>query len=187
MSVGTVIEAITTENGVLIAKCVVRWIYDQVAELLKILKEKLLQAIAFIDRQIDALRMILSQADILARFEEFLWNGFQEIIQQIKDALLSGIPGPEESLCPEFWEFIMAPLNLILYNYTDIFSVYRERWKSLLSFMDEVDYFISYWESTKSYLLAMVDVLDDATYAAMENAATATEQGIRAKGRPGEI
>jgi hypothetical protein len=53
--------------------------------------------------------------------------------------------------------------------------------------MDEVDYFISYWESTKSYLLAMVDVLDDATYAAMENAATATEQGIRAKGRPGEI
>jgi hypothetical protein len=183
----SIVGDITTDTGVVIVKCIVRWIYDQVAELLKALKEKLLQAISFIDRQIDALRMILSQADILAQAEEFLWNGFQAIIQQIKDAILSGIPGPEESLCPEFWEFIMAPLNLILYNYTDIFSIYRERWKSLLSFMDEVDYFISYWESTKSYLLAMIDVLDDAIYAALESAATAAEQEMRTNGRPGEI
>jgi len=187
MSAAVFVDDILSENGVIIAKCVARWIYDQVADLLKQLKEKLLTAISFIDRQIDTLRLTLAQADILAKGEEFLWNGFQGIIQTIKDALLSGIPGPEESACPEFFEFIMAPFNLLFTNYTDIFSIYRERWKSLLSFMDEVDYFISYWESTKQYLLAIIDVVDDATYMAGENAAAAAEEQIRTKGRRGEI
>jgi len=180
MAAGQIVEDITTGTGVVIVKCIVRWIYDQVAELLKQLKDKLQQAIFFIDRQIDTLRLILAQADILAKAEEFLWNGFQGIIQQVKDALFSGIPGPEESQCPEFYEFIMAPFNLLLNNYTDIFSIYRERWKTMLSFMDEVDYFISYWTSTKEYLLALIDVIDDAIYMALENAAVRAEQEMQA-------
>ena len=173
-----IVQDVTTQTGVVIVKCIVRWIYDQVADLLKKLKAILEGSIAFIDRQIDTLRMILSQADILAQTEEFLWNIFQEVIQQIKDTLFGNIPGPEESECPEFYEFIMAPFNLLLNNYTDVFSIYRERWKSLLSFMDEVDYFISYWTSTKEYLLAMIEVLDDGIYMALERFATTAEQEL---------
>jgi len=173
------VNDITTETGVVIVKCIVRWIYDQVAELLKKLKDALLAAIAFIDRQIDALRIILAQADILAQIEERLWGIFESFIEEIKNALFGGIPGPAEELCPEFYEFIMAPFRTILEGYVDIFSIYRERWKSLLSFMDEFEYLISYWESTKAYLLAMVDVLDDAIYTALESAATKAETEMR--------
>lgn len=179
MAAGQIIADITTETGAVIVKCIVRWLYDQDVATLRWLKDKIQQAIFFIDRQIDTLRLILAQADILAKGEEFIWNMFQSIIQQVKDAIPLGIPGPKEIDCPEFYEYIMAPFNLLLNNYTDIFSIYRERWKTMLSFMDEVDYFISYWESTKNYILALTEVMDDAIYVNSENEALAAEQALR--------
>lgn len=175
----TVAQNITTESGIVVVRCIVRWLYDQVAELLQALKDKLLFAIAFIDRQIDTLKLKLSQLDILARLEETIWNIFQEFLDEIRNKLFGSIPGPEESLCPEFYAFIMAPMRVLLDGYNDVFSVYRERWKSLLSFMDEVEYLLSYWESTKAYLVALLDVMDDAIYMALENAATDAAAAIR--------
>lgn len=176
----TIATDITTETGIVIVRCIVRWIYDQVAELLQTLKEKLLFAIAFIDRQIDTLKLQLASLDILANLEERIWNIYQGFLDDLKNKLFGSIPGPDENLCPEFYEFILAPFRVLFTGYNDVFSIYRERWKNLLSFMDEVEYLLSYWESTKAYLVALVDVMDDAIYVALENAATKAADEMRA-------
>ena len=54
---------------------------------------------------------------------------------------------------------------------TSALTIWRERYKTVLSYMDEVDALLSYWEAVKADLVYTVEVIDDAIYLALMNTA----------------
>lgn len=147
-----------------VAKCIARWLYEQASSVLQQLKNFILALIALIDQQILILRAILASADILANLEQAAWNQVEDVIDSIRDALLQSVDGPGGNECPEFYQQIMEPAISIFENSITSLTVFRERHKNMLSYMDEVDEVIQYWEDTKVQLVAILNVLDDALY-----------------------
>ena len=156
-----------------IAKCILEWLYAQVAPLLEALKAILLAIIQFIDAQIMWLKALLAQLDILKALEEAAWAIVQAIIDTIRNALTSLPGGPLKELCPEFYQMITDPALLIFDSAVSALTVYRERYKNVLSFLDEVEFRLQYWEGIKNELVALVESIDDAIYWAKMEAASA--------------
>lgn len=153
-----------------LAKCILRWIYEQAAEVLRALKNYLLGIISYVDAQIVILRAWLAQYDLLSRGEEYLWNLLKTAEEDIKNSLLSFMQGPEARLCPEFYEYFLDPAQFLLQNALGSLSAFRERYLNMISFMDEIDRLIQYWEQIKVDLLATIDIIDDALFVASQNA-----------------
>jgi hypothetical protein len=147
-----------------LATCILRWIYEQASALLQMLKQALLSILAAIDAQIAVLRAWLAQWDLLARADEYLNNLVQQIIEQIRNTLVSFPGGPLQELCPEFYSYFLDPALALFDTIVNALNVARSRYKNEISFMDEVDYLISYWEQIKADLLFAIEVLDDAIY-----------------------
>jgi len=152
--------------GRTIARCILRWIYDQIAAVLEALKLILLAAIQFIDAQILWLRALLAQYDVLAIIEEAAWSVFEALVQAIRDTLTAFPEGPFADLCPEFYRALVDPLVQLSDINTSALTVWRERYKTMISYVDELDYLISYWDAIKTDLVATVEVIDDAIYLA---------------------
>lgn len=153
-----------------IAQCILDWIYQQVHEVLQKLKQFLLQIISYIDALIATLRAWLAQCDLLAKAEEFVWNQIQKIIEEVRNAL-TGVPdGPGAEECPEFYQSFMEPARAIFENLVATLTIFRERFHDDLSYMDEIDQLISYWDQTKADLVALVEILDDAILMALSEA-----------------
>lgn len=156
-----------------LAKCIVRWIYQQAAELLEKLKQFLLAIISYIDAQIAILRAWLAQFDVLARIEEAAWAVVQEVLNTLRNQMTSIPGGPLAEFCPEFYSYFLDPALALFDAAVANLTVFRERFHNMISFMDEVDLLIAYWEQTKIDLVAAVEVLDDAILIALSNAADA--------------
>jgi hypothetical protein len=150
-----------------LATCVLRWIYEQVSAILKLLKQFLMAILAFIDAQIARLRAWVAQWDLLAKAEEFLWNQLQTIINEIKNAMLSIPQGPLAEFCPEFYSYFLDPAIGLFDAATAALNVYRNRYKSKLSFLTFLDQQIEYWEQIKADLTYAIEVLDDAIHKAL--------------------
>jgi hypothetical protein len=156
---------------VTIAKCVLRWIYSQIAAILDALKAILLAIIALIDAYVIWLRAWLAQFDILSQIEEAAWAVAQALIDQVR-SMLTAIPeGPIKDLCPEFYRLFTDPALQMFDTAVSGLTIWRERYKNVVSFMDEIDRLIGYWESIKLELEYTVEILDDAIYLALMDAA----------------
>lgn len=150
-----------------LAVCILRWIYEQIKEVLEKLKEWLLSVIERIDIQIQLLRAWLSQWDILANAEEKVWKQIQKVIEEIRERLMTMPDGPLAEFCPEFYEYFMEPALSIFEAAVSSLAFFRERFRNMISYMDEVDLLISYWEQIKIDLIAAVEIIDDAIYVAL--------------------
>jgi hypothetical protein len=159
--------------GGTIAKCILAWLYAQVAPLLEALKAILLAIIQFIDLQIQLLKAMLAQLDILKALEEAAWAIVEAIINKIRDTLTAIPAGPLKELCPEFYQLFTDPALQIFDASVAALTIYRERYKNVLSFMDEVEVLFQYWEGIKNELVALVESIDDAIYWANMEAASA--------------
>lgn len=156
-----------------LAKCIVRWIYSQLAPILQMLKNFLLGIISYIDAQIAILRAWLAQWDVLAQAEEFLWNQFQAVLDTIRNQMTSIPGGPLAEFCPEFYSYFLDPALALFDAAVAGLTLFRERFHNMISYMDEIDRLIAYWEQTKIDLMAAVEILDDAIFIALQNAASA--------------
>jgi len=159
--------------GGTVVKCILEWLYAQVAPLLEALKAILLAIIQFIDLQVQFLKALLSQLDILKVIEEAAWAIVQAVIDKVRDTLTAIPEGPLKELCPEFYQMFTDPALQIFDTLVSGLSIYRERYKNVLSFMDEVEVLFQYWEGIKSELVALVESIDDAIYWAKMEAASA--------------
>jgi hypothetical protein len=160
--------------GVL-ATCILRWIYEQVAAILEMLKAILLALIAYIDTQIAWLRALLAMMDVLSLAEQAAWAVFQALVEEIRNQLTNIPEGPLKELCPEFYQMFTDPASQLFEMTVAAVTVWRERYKNIVSYMDEVDELLQYWETMKQSLVYTIDVLDDAILAAMmREAAKAT-------------
>lgn len=164
----------TLSAGGTVALCILNWLYAQVAPLLEALKAILLAIIQYIDAQILWLKAQLAQLDILKNIEEAAWAIVQAMINLIRDTL-TALPftGPLRELCPEFYQMITDPALEIFDISVSGLSIYRERYKNVLSFMDEVEVLYQYWLGIKNELVALVESVDDAIYWAKMEAASA--------------
>lgn len=150
-----------------LAFCVLRWIYEQISAILKLLKQFLLSILAFIDAQIAKLRAMLAQWDLLSKAEEALWSIVQKVIDEIRNAMLSVPNGPLAEFCPEFYSYFLDPAKGLFEAAVAALNVYRNRYKNMLSFLTYLDQLIAYWEQIKADLTYAIDVLDDAIHAAL--------------------
>ena len=150
-----------------LAKCVIRWMYEQASAILKLLRAFIEQIIAMIDAQVLALRAAIASVDPAMLLQELIWDRVEAIIEEIKNALLSNLPGPPMNLCPEFYEYFTDPAVALLEASLAAFKPYQDRYLKMVSFKDKLDRLLVYWEDTKALLLALLDVLDDALYQAL--------------------
>lgn len=148
-----------------LAKCILRWIYEQIHQLLEMLKQFLLMLIEYIDALIAALYAWLVQWDVLAKIEQFIWDQVQEVIEQIRNALMNVPKGPLAEFCPEFYSYFLDPARSLFEAAVASLTIFRNRYKNMISFADELQQLISYWEQIKVDLIASVEILDDAVLA----------------------
>lgn len=150
-----------------LATCILRWIYEQAAALLKLLKQYLLTLLVYIDTLIARLRALLAQWDLLAKAEEILWNLVQKAIDAIKEALTSFPEGPLADFCPEFYAYFLDPAIGLLDANTAALTAIRNKYKSNLSMVYSLDQQIVYWTQIKADFVHTIDVLDDAIHQAL--------------------
>ena len=159
-------------TGGALAVCILRWLYAQVAPLLEALQAIILAMIAWVDAFLAALKAWLAQFDILSQIEEAAWAVVQAIVDQIRTAL-TGLPGgPLRELCPEFYSMITDPALALFDTAVSGLNIWRERYKNVLSFMDELETLFQYWTGVKNELTDLTVSIDDAIYWAMMEAAS---------------
>ena len=153
-----------------LAKCVLRWIYEQVHEALEMLKNMLLTLIGILDAQIVALRAWLAQWDYIARGEQWLWDQVQKGVEEVRARLTQTPEGPLAEFCPEFYSYLTEPAVAIFENLVATLTIFRNRLHDTISYMDEIDYLISIYEQWKADLLATIEILDDAILVSLSKA-----------------
>lgn len=157
-----------------LAFCVLKYLYEQASERLELLKQLLLSLIMYIDSQIVKLKAILAAYDYLAKGEQIGYDWVVEQTQKIKEALLSFPGGPLAEFCPEFYAYFVDPAIGLLDATLSVYSNVRDRYKGLISYMNDVEILLQYWERTKTDLVHLIDVIDDAIrYALLREAAPA--------------
>ena len=147
-----------------LAKCVLKWLYEQSLAVLKALRSFVERIISLIDAAILKVKAEIAATDPALVIGEFLWSKYEELINTIKNSLLSGIPGPGADVCPEFYSYLTDPAVALLEASLAAFTPYKERYLSLVSLSAQLDGILVYWEATKAQLLATLDVIDDAIY-----------------------
>jgi len=150
-----------------LATCILRWIYEQAAAILQMLKQALLALLAYVDTAIAAARAWLTQWDLLAKAEEIAWALVEAAVQAIKDALTSFPEGPLAEFCPEFYAYFLDPAIGLLDANTAALSAIRNKYKNYLSAVYYFEQIIAYWSQIKADLVSAIDVLDDAIHHAL--------------------
>ena len=97
-----------------LATCILRWLYEQASAILKALRAFIELLIALIDAQILALRAAIAAIDPARLFQEYIWSVVELIIEEIRNVLNSGIPGPGADFCPEFYQYFSNPAIALL-------------------------------------------------------------------------
>lgn len=150
-----------------VARCISRFFYDQNSASLKALRAFIEQIIVFVDAQIVAARAAVAAVEPARILEEFVWSKVELAIETQKSNMLSNLPGPAADICPEFYTYITDPAVALLEGSLAAFLPYKQRYQRFAYATDQFDDLVSYWESAKAQLLAILDVLDDALYNAL--------------------
>lgn len=151
-----------------LADCIVRYLYKLHSAPLKGLKAFLNTMLSYVDVQIAKLRNLLAQYDLISRGEEILWNQSNAIIEALKASLLTAPEGPVLDQCPEFYEYFVTPQVAYLEAVMEGASIYRQRYQGIISYMDEINSLIAYWENAKQFMLYGIEVIDDAILVATQ-------------------
>jgi hypothetical protein len=163
-------------TGVLVA-CILDWIYKQAVQILEMLKAILLALIAAADAFILWLKAQLAILDVISQLEQAAWAVFQALVDAIRNQLLNFPEGPLAQLCPEFYQMFLDPALQYFDTTVAFITVYREKYKNVLSFMDEVEDLFAYWTQIKQELTDTVMILEDAILLAMAEAARKAAAG----------
>lgn len=125
------------------------------------MKSFILTQLAAVDIMIAQLRAQAAQYDMLAIWEKELWDMVNYAVETAKDKMLA-LPEdlPLADFCPEFYEALIQPAVDLLESLLSVTSLFRNRYKNLLSYMDELDALIAYWEQVKADLLTLLDLID---------------------------
>ena len=152
-----------------IASCVFLWLYEQSSSILRALRALLEQVLILIDAEIQGIRAKKAQIEAANNIEAYTWGIYEAFIEKIKTGLMSGFQelGPAADACPEFYNYITDSQLALLESSLDAFSIYKSRYFDMISDADEFDRSLTYWTATKSYISAILDVLDDALYNAL--------------------
>jgi hypothetical protein len=142
--------------------CVLRYLYNIGSSILQALKALLNALLISIDIAIMTLRAFLAQYDLLAIGEKIVWSFYEAVIEALKSQLKTVPDVAVLNQCPEIYEYFTAPAVALIEAKMEIFSIYRDRYKGLLSYMDELDGIISYWTTIKELITALIQVIDDA-------------------------
>jgi hypothetical protein len=161
-----------------VAECIIRYLFSLASSVLRALKALLEQILNFISIQIAILTAMLAQLDLLAKGEEILWNLVQAVIEKLKSYLNLLPAGPNPVLCPEFYINLTDPIKGLLDGSLEGLSVYRERYKGFLSFMDEVDFVLSHWTSVEQFLRTSIEICDEAILYVGEQEAIEASQNV---------
>ncbi len=172
------IDDLEGEAAAGIAQCILNWLYSQIEPILDALKAILMAMLLFIDAQVLALRALLAQYDILAMLEKASWDAVQAIIDAIRNQLTSFPEGPLRELCPEFYSMLTDPALQLFDTSVAALTIWRERYKNVLSYMDEVEGLLQHWETVRNELAALINLIDDAKYWAQIRAAEAIEGSV---------
>lgn len=155
-----------------IAQCIANFLYAQSSAVLSALRAIIEQQLLLIDAQLLWLRsqVLLAQPYLIA--EQALWdNVINPGLDNIKNVLKNDLPGPADDVCPEFYSYMVDPAIGLLDAGLSAFSPYRSRFLDKISMVSYFDKLITYWEAAKAQLLAILDVLDDALYLALQREA----------------
>jgi len=155
-----------------IAICVSRWLYSLSSEILQLLKAAVLWLIEQIDIEIARLRAILAQYDIVANVHEILWALAQAIIDEARSRMSNLVPD-EPEYCPEVYEYFSDPFVILFEQSLGNLTLFKEKYADYVTYIDNVDRTIAYWEQIKADLLLVLEVIDDAHYAALARSAQA--------------
>jgi hypothetical protein len=153
-----------------LAKCVYTYLYGIGAELLSKLRAIIEKVISLIDAQILLLRAMIAQYDYVKIFQEKYWNVAKDLIENFKQSVLAGIPGPADDMCPEFYHYLVDPAIGILDAFMSAFNPLADRLFDTFSVIAYFDRLIAYWEGAKATLLSLLDAVDDAWFLATEQA-----------------
>jgi hypothetical protein len=145
-----------------LAKCILTWVYQQAKAILDALRAFIEKIIALIDLQITALRAFIASIDPANIFNKFIWDNLVKLYEAAKNALLSGLPGPDPKICPQFYQFLTDPALALLEATMAVLESYRDKYLKFLSFTGFLNRLLSYWEGSKAMLRGFLDILDDA-------------------------
>jgi hypothetical protein len=171
-------EEIEAKFAGTLVKCILDWLYALLEPVLQVVKAVLLAMIAWLDMQILILRAFLLQFDVVAIAEEVAWSIISAMVEYVQSLLLSPFGGPPPEICAEFYQMFSDPLRNILDTMFAGVSILRERYKSVISFKDELDSLLEYWVGVKNELTALVEAVDDAIYWSRMMASDAAEAAV---------
>lgn len=151
-----------------LAKCVLTYIYGLGVQLLDKLRALIEKLIQIIDAQILVIRAWLAQYDYVKIFQEKYWNVAKDVVDNFKNSLMGGIPGPADDLCPEFYHYLVDPMIGMVDAFEAAFLPMADNLFNTLSIIAYFDRLLVYWQGVKATLLAMLDAIDDAWFLATE-------------------
>ena len=151
-----------------IVKCILDYLYSITDTQLDKLRAIIEAAIVFIDTQILLLKAQLAALDIPKNLTEAAWNIAEAFIEQIISTIAGGIPGPADDICPDFYQYITAPILQLNKATLSAFSPLKDRYMKYISVVYYFEELLSYWEQAKATMIAIMDVTDDAIYLAKE-------------------
>lgn len=162
----TIGEALVQDT---VATCVFLWLYEQSSAILRALRAQLEFLLVLIDTEILRLRAFIAQNDAANLLEAYTWGVYEALIDKLKTSMEAGFRelGPAADACPEFYENITGPNLALLESSLDTFTIYKDRYFSMVSHADELDRLLVFWTATKAQITAILDVLDDALYNAL--------------------
>ena len=152
-----------------LARCVLDFLYNLASALLTMIKNILTSILLFIDAKILELRAIIEMLDVVKNLTDAVWAVTKELLDQLKNALLSGIQdiGPAAELCPEFYDYFTSPILALIESFS-LFEVQKEKFAQSVSVVALFDELLLYWEGVKATLLDALTVIDDALFLAKE-------------------
>ena len=162
------ITSVVTQGGLIVADCILRWIYSLLSIVLTMLKALLEKLILLIDTLIAQIRALLAMLDPVAILNKYILEPIEIFIQALINELMGVFNqyGPGADLCPELYHYLVDPINAYIQSFLAFAVPYKENFLNTYSLLAMFDSLLVYWQDTKYFLQAILPVIDDALYQA---------------------
>lgn len=163
------ITSVVTQGGLIVADCILRWIYTLLSTILTLLKAMLEKLILLIDALIAQIRALIAMLDPVAIINKYIFEPIEALIQALINELMGIFNqyGPGADLCPELYHYIVDPINAYIQSFLAFAIPFKENFLSSYSLLAMFDSLLVYWQDTKYFLQALLPVIDDALYQAL--------------------